>query len=315
MQRRAALLVVLVVLAGCAGPSDRDATTAGPTTAVSPTGDPTTTASPTSAPTTTGEQGDANVTTTATTTTLEPDRLPPGVTADGVENATVLVEANVAALNATGWRYHIEYRSVVEFPGSNATLDATRTKRAAVTAGMTGYRLNRTDRETTRRGDRENVESQHRETWSNGTLSLVRLATNNRTVYQPAPEYGPGGQTERESRLAERTFLAQYLGMGDYEVAAVNRTGDGSRVRLVADGASSAGTNVNRFRAIAVVDDRGRIHRFTVALEGTTNGRPTAVEGQYRLTGVEVSSVAEPGWLDAALAATNATANATTAGG
>lgn len=272
--RRPALLAValLVVLAGCTGttPPGESPETTQPTTAAA-----TTTATP--------------------TTTAEP--LAPGVTAAGVENASALVDAHVAALNASGYATRVRVAVAVRFGESNGTFGSETDTAVRATPGMAtaSRRMTHVER------DGSHARTSTHETWSNGTVGLLRVAQGDRTAYERLDPAGPGGTAERRQRLAHAVTLQDFLARGDYEVAATTMASDSTRLTLVAEGPADDAGNVTDFSATAVVDGDGRIHRLNATATGPAGDHEQTTTVEYRLVEVGVERVERPAWVDEAL--------------
>lgn len=306
MRPRAALLVLLVVLAGCAGPADRDATTTPGTTTPSPDATTSTltatTAETVPSRTGTGAASTAKsqtVTTDTATTdgTPTPGTLAPGVTEAGVENASALVEAHLGVLVDRGFEHRVEERRAVRETGTNATRRSRRTVRAVATAGLSSFRF---ERSTRRSGS---------VAWSNGSVGVARATLPNGSVRYDVlgPEDGFAGE-DRQRRLLRSGFLRKFLRAGDYRLADWNRSGGRTLLTLRATGPGDP--SVESFRGTVVVDARGVVHRLNATLSVTVEDREVTRHVRYLLGRTGVDGVPEPAWLDEAVAATNATATA-----
>lgn len=278
MQRAAlpVLLALLLVLAGCSG-------TQAPGTATTEHGttERTTTAAGTS------------TTTDASTTTTTAERLALGVTRSGVVNASRLVDAHVAALDASGYEHRVRLAMATRMSKTNETFTSNLTRRVRATPGRDAYRLRSVRVEGDDDARRETVRAE----WSNGTVRLLRVESGNRTVYERLDPVGPGGAFEREVRLTGRLLLRNALRRGGYRVESVADRNGSTRVTLVADSAP----NATAFSATVVVDGDGLVRRLNATMTMRTADSRQTRTLRYRLVRLGVERVERPAWADEAL--------------
>ncbi len=273
--------VLMLAFAGCTGfvgDSDTDAPE-------EPSATSTPTSTPTSPPTSTPAEGH-----------------PPGVTDDGLANATALVRAHADAVNETGYRSQLVVTT--EFADANASIGpATLTFEAAVPADGTPYRLYQNNSG----GLSQDYE---RVTWANDSVRVT-----NHTTYPPF-----GNATSRyemeEARPAPpdvaATSFSEFLRMGEFDLAEAGE----DRITLRATGAneSAADVNVTSYEGELVVDRRGVLREGSVEVAYVSDGQQIVTTLEY---GVRVGDVdvEKPPWVGTAIhEATAITVEATVEG-
>lgn len=259
------LIVLVIVIAGCAGLS-------GPTgRPTSPGAGDNTTTSPITNPTPTLPSGD----------------LAPGLTSKGVENASKLVEAHTATLSERGFELDIQRRRVNENGSSEVTY------RMTTTPGLERFRQNATGVEP----DSLTV----RRSWLNASIKrmLVRIDADGETSYR-IPPVGPVGNQQARKYLLDRQvhsgWLVEILRAGDFEVSADRENGEVGRYRLV----DSDGAMVDAFdfeEIHATVDANGVVHSLKAT--GQFRNGDSFTFG-YHLVRLGVASLDRPAWVDAA---------------
>lgn len=208
------------------------------------------------------------------------DGFPPGVTADGVENATELLDANAAALTDSGHEFRVTT--------SAATGNATYTGRAL--------------------GDEFRMHEQRQngggtatvDTWANDSVVLTRAAVGNETRFD---------QRERHSGAATpwRAQLERLLAAGDFAVTDRYVAEGGTRLELAANRTRPAHDDAYRaFSARAVVDLDGVVHELDAetTVDAQFDSRTRSVD--YELTDVGVDAVERPDWAGRAQATVTA---------
>jgi hypothetical protein len=268
-------VVALVVLSGCAGSAAQS-----------------TTATETSANAT--EQADASSA-----------DLPPGVSADGVENASALLAAHRAALAETGYVYRVQY--AVSAEGSFAQQGAARSAVAKNHAPIRVRSVSDIQSGNQSRRVRTDV-------WANETVALYEYRSRNRTRYDKSNASLSPDETERFARRATLDVVAEAslsnlvelaLRSGEYEVAGTESV-DGATLttlRATAPNGSVPGlANASTYDGTLVVDDRGRVHEMSLIAEGDRS----SVRYEFTLAKFGGVVVEYPAWADQALATVNA---------
>lgn len=267
MARNRALLTVLcvalVLLAGCSGLGGDGTTT--------PVGDGTD-----------GTVTSNGTETTATTAdgaggTVALDDAPPGISEDGIENVSALLDAHAAAVEAEG--ADTVTNVSVSAPSSSLTSNAT------VRIGADGTITTRTTNDV-------GAVTAEAYQYTNGSMSAVR-------------QVAPSG--ERTSAFTAGCYVRQqasveafagYLASGDFAPTSV----DDGLVTLTADGidedAGEEGLtgNVTAYDATVVVDDEGRVRSFEATVSSVSQGAESTIEIDYEMTEVGVDTVERPSW-------------------
>lgn len=292
-----ALLAVAVVLGGCVGATAHglDATTAETATATTTAADGTTADA-------TAEPVEGRV------------QLPPGVSEDGISNATALLTAHLATLAETS--YVFESRSNYSVGGISATSEQSGT----VAKGFFPHVSH--GNATLRRGNRT-VEADVNQ-WANESVTLVRYRTENRTRYQKRfhendeqrslePRLGSPfpNHSEVESSVTGTALIAAALRTGNFTVETVEtvdgRTVTTLRAREVNRSGDLGTANVTRYDARLVVDERGVVldTNFSLAFESRFSGQ-NAMAYRFEVVRIGPVVVSRPAWSDEALATTSA---------
>lgn len=224
---------------------------------------------------------------------------PPGVTEDGITNASRLVTAHFTAVNQTGYTDTTTVRYTGPRYRDGPLINRTETYRLTAAPGMAPLRY----RTTTRTEFPERVTTSQRDVWSNESLYVTRepqVPSANGTQYcRWTTPFDPATATD-----LRHPFVGD-LTAGNYTITDINRSGAQTRFTLRARNATQEATvseNLSSFNARLVVDSTGRIHSFKVAKTWTTETGYTARKRmRYRLVQTEVSTVAQPDWVTKAL--------------
>ncbi|MFB6353765.1 MAG: hypothetical protein ABEJ92_06730 [Halobacteriales archaeon] len=262
---RSLLAVLLVVLAGCIGAPSPPGTVDG-----TPTG--------TDAPSATAPR--------AASPTVPNGTLAPGVTDEGLRNASRLLDAHARALRERGYELAIERR----FRSDDR--ERTVAYRLAATPGLGRFR----QRARSTVGGNETV---HR-FWLNATMErmLVRVGSDSGPQYR-IPPVGPAGSAARahwQRRLVQTRQLAELLRGGEFAVTGVNETATGRRYTLVGHDFATDGYYGER-EVHLTVDGDGVVHVLKAA--GDLAGGGSFSVG-YRVLRLGVETVDRPDWVAAA---------------
>lgn len=234
--------------------------------------------------------------TTAETTTDGPNtttfdrEYPPGVTADGIENASALLQAHAASVTETGYEY--KYRENASQTGDGD--DFVSVERGAVAAGGTAFE---------RIIEIEQAKSRYTAAlWVNESVMLSRTTNGDGTQYNKRYR-----NDERDSsRPVEQLFrLRRALEHGAFDIADTTTDGDATYVTLTAtEYVGDESRNVTAFDARLVVDRTGRIHELDIDLSYVDrNGAVMRERHRYELTTQAVTTVQQPSWANEALSA------------
>lgn len=263
---RAALLVAMLLLAGCIGSLSTD-----------------------TASTTTDGRIPATTDTTQTTVESTDEALPPGVTEDGVSTASALLAAHASALKETS--YGFEYRSITEVDGGT---NATATQRGTVSAGFASFELRSVHGDANR----------YRSTlWANDSVLLTKRTADGTTWYDERTR-NERLEAELDSAVTKTETLSVLLRSGTFEIAGTDRSAGRTLTTLRAT-EPAGGTryeNATDFDATLVVDSSGRVHEFhrTVVTE------TSILRQDFELSVLDAATVERPEWAGNALATTTA---------
>lgn len=221
--------------------------------------------------------------------------LPPGVTTDGVSNASRLLDAHVSALNETGW----EERHSMAFRGPHYSYEGVgllvENETITATPGMAEIRTERRRHFEFPAGTRTAVWH----SWYDDERRLTQLrCPSGEVVYQKrdSPHH-------LELLTIGRLPVYGWLRAGDYELTAVESAGNRTLFTFVADEESAWGrTHERRFvNGTFVVDSAGRIHRLeTVSRWTTDDGIEVTRRDHYELLDVGVPDLEPPKWANTA---------------
>lgn len=272
----AVAVAVLVVLSGCAGGVGSDADPLGTSRAA------------TDATATPGAS-----TAAASANAVAEEDLPPGVTSDGISNATALSRTSRRGLVEAGYVAGFRLESRVRMGGRTRNLSLA--QREVVEPGAASY-LFQVQRRT-------GGEQSRMDAWSNGSTSLLRQERSGNVSYRSID-----GERLR-SQFGAGQLITQYVGAGDYELTEVNRTANGTLLTLRATeyvrrptAQMPAPENVTSFRGIAVVDGQGRLRYLDarMAYAGPNDGS-AVLRIRFRVRELGAVRVDRPAWIGKAL--------------
>ncbi|WP_424019514.1 hypothetical protein ACOZ4N_08585 [Halorientalis pallida] len=287
-------VVTLLLVAGCSGPSGQTTTTAPDADPASPTITDGSTPDPASdrpAAQTTG--GPATVDGPANDSAADATAYPPGVSADGVVNATALVDAHRSSVVSNGATMRTTTRVNGSVNGTVIRIRGNETARLAPGAA----RLRWTAGATTTRGNQSSVLDERY--WANESVLVSRVATadGNRTVNVR----NRSATIERVvvSAAAKARILTPTLSNVDYDIANVTER-DGRRVTtLVArNGTYSGRRPVTTYDATVTVAASGRV----LSLDRTWTTANTRYHDEYVWTAA--TPVEKPDWVPTNVTAT-----------
>jgi hypothetical protein len=260
-----ALVVVLLVLAGCSS---------------TPVGDPRAT--------------DA-VTTPAPVPTedLPENRIAPGVSPEGIVDAERLADAHTSSLSersytrTSGTFYRFENGSLLARTSFNRSVDLESDRQLLVRV-RTGPAL----------------QELHYAEWVNETMTVERIERNGSVSYEihdrDVPTItGHGGGVaqflaEQDPRVAGKRTTN---GTVEYVLVSPNVTDLNFLEQVGANQTTPT-------RLVAVVTRQGVVRSLRFTAEGTYRGETVHVTNRYRITGVGETHVERPAWVDTALNAT-----------
>lgn len=269
----AVAVAALLVLAGCSGASGPTETTT-ETTTVEPTTD---------APTTTTE-----TTTAATTTGAEQSAYPPGVTSDGVENATALVESHRASVVEDGAEMELTQRINASLNGQPLTIDGRETAR--LTPGASELRW--TVVANTTRGN-ETTQLNERYYANESTLfsrvdhnDNVTIRSRNRSSFWNRAILG----APSKARIVNATLTAV-----NFTVANVSDQDGQTVTTLVANNQTGSGSrSATVYDATLTVTESGRVLSMTRSRTVDTDGATSRYE--VEITWSSATDVERPEW-------------------
>ncbi len=274
---RTALLVAMLLLAGCAGGNlsidDASTTTSNDATTVE-----------------------------STTQTTQPtaETLPPGVTKDGVSNASALISAHKSELEETGYSFEYRTETAVEDKSIVAT------QHGVVSAGFTSYRS-----ETVAEYDvGKESRSVQRTVWANRSAVLSKSVTNGTTRYRELLKRSSRFGVNRsyfDAKMTKSMELGLLLSSNEFAVVTTERV-DGRTMTTLRTADTSRSDNSTDVGATLLVDATGRVHEFEWTAQ-TNRGRETR---EFELTGTDPDSVERPDWTEQAVAAVTADVRSTT---
>lgn len=269
-------LATLLVLSGCSGGADSGT----PTTGATPT--PTTGATPTATPGTTPSVSASS------------EQVPPGVTANGIENSTALVSAHRRTLVETGFVAVIQRTSRIERGGRTRQFRSVR--RHSTESGLSRFYLQA--RSQTPRGTVETA------SWGNESVLLLRTRQRNRTRYSSKPRQS----FNATEVLTASNIVRRAARMGTYTVSRTEQRNGTTMVRLDATAFAGAadirplrGANVTSFEATMMVDSRGVVRALAVRINASTARGKIQLYTAYRITKQGDVRVPRPSWLAEAM--------------
>lgn len=296
-----ALLVTVLVVAGCVGGAGNGGSMQ---------------------ETTAGEGTTADGTTGAGTVTPSAETLPPGVSGNGVENATALLEAHVAALNDTGYAFAIVSNGSTT--RGDRTVRSNSTTNGTVAANASRFLVHSRSDRTSGDGSRASAA----DVWGNESVVLYRIQESDRNRYQRLNRStGFATATDYGSQFSGATLIRSALQTGDFTVESVERGGNGTLTTLVATeyvrpegdrggnatagsaatatttagGASTGGPDVTTYDVRMVVDDEGRVRELDLNIAAEGDRTSESVRYRYELTQIGGVAVSQPDWTGDAL--------------
>ena len=241
-----------------------------------------------------------------TNTPTDAERLAPGVTTEGVTNASALVAAHAETVEREGFRSfsQVNYTGTQYGEGpfvENVTRYVSATPNATVFR-YRGHGRTVLDGRTNRSWDR----------WTNGSVVLLRhRCTDSGNTDSENVVYVRRVVTSSDFEGYATHFLpiVGFLREADYRVVAVNRLDDRTLVTLEAHELDeSADTIATDIDARVIVDGAGRIHSLNVTHrwpieKGEMAGTTAVKRFRYELSEVGVERVPRPKWSERAMAA------------
>ena len=224
------------------------------------------------------------------------EELPPGVSQDGVDNASTLVDAHSNALNESGYAYRVGLQGSVAVSDGNETSTAYETNLTQTSRAEPGGRpaFVTADVRSAQAGQNQ---SQSVAYWWNDTTTLGRFSAGEQTQYA-AFDQRPG---QGQLYAPDDQYLRQIVGASNFTVSGVDRSGGETLITLTATEANASLQGVTEYNATVVVDSEGRIHSASQhAIVESAQGTQT-VDLRYELTATSVETVAQPEWADEAL--------------
>ncbi|PSP81564.1 hypothetical protein BRC81_01005 [Halobacteriales archaeon QS_1_68_20] len=267
-------LVAVVVLAGCSGlpgGSDDGTPTEEPTVTDTPT--PIEASTPTATPESTPIPGDV----------LADEDLPPGLTADGFDDPSALVDAHNENLAADGAVTELTVRT------EGDAFESTSTATARIAADGTATVVEEVE------SDFANVTTR---VYLDGEQTFTNQTVRGQHIYSAF-------SSERYRELAlPGTNVRQYLTLLNYSVKDVEEGDDGTLVTLTADSVNESyptgDVEFANVSATVVVDLDGTIHSISASYDVSSQGSTLTNEVEYELQQRGLTSVAEPAWVDTA---------------
>ncbi|MFT4963838.1 MAG: hypothetical protein ACI9PP_001115 [Halobacteriales archaeon] len=296
-------VVALLVLAGCggtSGPTDATAETTGtPTDVQTPqtttpggaTLTPRTTAKPSPTPTAEPTPTMTAVPTTTTTSAVAEANLPPGVSENGVENATALVEAHRVSVVDRGAVTALETELNGTINGQNITVSANETAR--LTPGATELRW--TVLATTTRG---NVTTQLNERYYANESTLLSRVKNDGNVTTRALNRSAIWNRVVIGAATKTRLVNTTLSNANYTIADVTEQDGRTLTTIVAVNGTYSGqqSTIVKYNATMTVTESGRILSFTRSW--TAERGNSSNHYQETITWSNAESVERPDWPD-----------------
>lgn len=220
-----------------------------------------------------------------TSTSIPNGTLAPGVTNQGIQNRSKLLDAHTHALRERGFELVIERR----FSGDSEVRDAT--YHLTATSDLRRFSQNAP---STVAGNQTTHQS-----WLNATMErmLVQTSSAGETQYR-IPPVGPAGSEARTMQLQrsiQTNQLAELLRGGEFTVTGVNETEETRRYTIVGTNFSTEGYYGER-EVRSTVDEDGVIHTLNAA--GQSRGG--SFNFSYHVTRLSVDSVERPEWVKSA---------------
>lgn len=225
------------------------------------------------------------------------DGYPPGVSADGVENATALLYAHTDAVRRSGYAFIGRTTKNVTHIADDDSLATNKstTWNGQVTRNVTRVRT-RVWHGATRKYDERAVST---ELWFDESSGhrLLRTSKGDGTVAFDVTEDVDGLETAAVSSWTTDTL--DLLGEGDYDLT--RRYVEDGRTLVVLESDAPGSTTHDAFSARLVVDLAGRVHEFDARATGANEDHSWTETATYELTDLGVASVPKPEWHDTAL--------------
>lgn len=233
------------------------------------------------------------------TPTAEPqDKLPPGVSEEGVENASVLTTAHTQTLAQTGFVVASQGKATVVRRGT--LVEAETGMKATVEANRTAYRATRSTEAS--------YFSRQRDAWFN--VEESRSQAFFRRIENPGETAHGKRDPHPIGTLAGKGVLRSHFQGGNFTVANVESANETTRVTLTANSVENetallktlpdGAERVTSYEGEAVVDEQGRIHSFTATVEYVIQGERKTYEIAYEIRQIGDVSVQRPDWVDKA---------------
>ena len=201
------------------------------------------------------------------------EKLPPGVTDDGVENASALVLAHVETVNKSGFVYETRSTQNVSSLGIEARSAAV----GVVGAGFSPFRVHSSGAATIGNCTVEYSASQ----WGNDSLTLSRFQIGDWTQYQREHSNRTANVSERveisstpeqldDAGTSQGALLAAVLYASNFTVVATDTVGSHTLTTLRAAGLKNSinarlgSVNVTNYEVTLTVDERGLMRALTV---------------------------------------------------
>lgn len=225
------------------------------------------------------------------------EELPPGVSQNGIENASALIDAHTTALDESGYAYRLNFQQAVNVTVDNQSSMQYETNLTQTTRAEPGGRPAFVTAEVYGAQAGQN-QSQTVAYWWNDTTTLARISTGGQTQYMAVDQRPDEGQLYAPNEQ----FLRQVVFPSNFSITGVDRSGGETLITLTATETNASLQGVTSYDATLVVDSEGRIHSATqYAVIESGQGTQT-VDLHYELTETSVSTVDQPEWADEALA-------------
>lgn len=267
---RVALLLSVVVLAGCSF-------TLG-------TGSP---ASPTPSATPGVQQETPNETPTPNTTST----YPPGVDESGLENVSALLEAHTAQLNGTGYVANGSGNTTIMRSGF--LVDVTRSIRVVVVNGSQRYFEVR----RTHAGPLDRIVQRY----SNGSTEFRRHQEDddvNYRIREPQSAEKLAGIDTVEPFLRGGNFTVIDVREDEDPTTVILRTNETANATALLGGLPENAEQIRSYEALVLVDAEGRVRSMNATVEYVIGGKNRTHTVAFNLTRIGVTNVTEPDWID-----------------
>lgn len=206
-----------------------------------------------------------------------PSALPPGVNETGLADASTLVDAHLASLNGTTYRFALAGGTATANQSAETTYDV------AVGADHTLVSKESASADTT--------------AWRNGSYALHRQSAGESVRYGAFA--GPVRTGVEDPRRLQR-LLVNYLHAASFDASATTHEGT-EHVELTAASANETfwgESNVTSLDVSVLVSPDGRIDRFAFSATVNRSGSQATVDLDYRLDAVGDVAPERPAWTD-----------------